>query len=96
MAVKAGAERVYDCEASEVMVVMAKDKLMHNVEVEKVRVIPKWFLMGVSFCWCLSSVGYLECERVRVVADMIGEGDREVGLSTRRIQDAFSLRSCFL
>ena len=51
MAVKAVSERVYACEASEVMVVMAKDVLMHNVEVETVRVIPKLFLVPekVSF-----------------------------------------------
>jgi len=41
MASKAGAERVYACEASEVMAVTAKDVLMHNVEGVKVRLIPK-------------------------------------------------------
>jgi len=41
MASKAGAERVYTCEASEVMALTAKDVLVHNVEGMKVKLIPK-------------------------------------------------------
>jgi len=148
MAVKAGAERVYACEASEVMVVTAKDVLMHNVEGEKVRLIPKlsldmdekdvpekvsllitetfdsgllgehvletmlhawrkflapgcrvvpawaeFYLVPVECGWVKrgvggmleKSVGYLECERVRVVADMIGEGDKEEPYMTEKL-----------
>jgi len=137
MASKAGAERVYTCEASEVMAVTARDVLQRNVEGERVKLIPKLSLdmsqedvpekvsllvtetfdsglLGehvletVLHAWrnflapdChvvparaefyvvpvqsksavgrveAKTVGYLECEGVRVTADMRGEGEME-------------------